>query len=194
MGTLYTRWNGRAYRAAQFAQQDGNAYLREIKKEARKLHALGVTDIAFRVDGGGGFGSTVIDGLNADLDLRRLFNSYMVAEVHFNASPRDPAAYADLATEIYAHTADALRSLALVNPPNALEADLCERKFGWVTSTQYQIQKDVKEIESKKKFKARVRRSPDDGDGCALAVAPDRVFVRRRSEDDEPRSGGYRSF
>ena len=26
MGTLYTRWNGRCYRAAQFAQQDGNVY------------------------------------------------------------------------------------------------------------------------------------------------------------------------
>lgn len=181
MGTLYTRWNGRTYRAAQFAQLDGNAYLRAAKDEARKLRALGVTDIAFRVDGGGGFGSTVIDGLNADLDLRRLFQSYQVHEVHFNATPADPSAYADLATEIYAHTAEALKVLALINPPNALEADLCERKFGWATSTQHQIQKDVKEIESKKIFKKRLLRSPDDGDGCCLACAPDRIFKRTRT-------------
>jgi len=194
-GTLYTRWNGRAYRASQFAQQDGNAYLRAIRDEARTLAMRGVTDIAFRVDGGGGFGSTVIDGLTADLDLRRMFGSYQVYEVHFNATASDPAAYADLATEIYAHTADALRSLALLSPPNALEADLCERKYSWVTSTQYTIQKDVKEIESKKTFKKRMHRSPDDGDGLALACARDSVFNRRRTDaDDEPRSGGYRSF
>lgn len=194
MGTLYTRHNGTLYRAAQFPQQDGNAYLRAIRAEALLLKAQGVTDIAFRIDGGGGFGSTVIDGLNADLELRRAFLHYQVLEVHFNATPADPAAYADLASELYGHAAEALRTLAVITPPNALEADLCERKFGWVTSSQHQIKKDVKQIRSKKEFHAEHGRSPDDGDGAALACAPDRIFVRRGGPENEPQSGGYRSF
>jgi hypothetical protein len=180
MGTLYTRHNGRLYRAAQFPQQDSGAYLRAIRAEALLLAAQGVTDIAFRVDGGGGFGSGVIDGLNADLELRRRFLSYQVLEVHFNATASDPSAYADLASELYGHVAEALKTLAILKAPNALEADLCERKFAWKTASQHQIKKDVKEIQSKKAFHADHGRSPDDGDGAALACAPDRIFRQNR--------------
>lgn len=187
MGTLYTRHNGRLYRAAQFPQQDSGAYLRAIRAEALLLAAQGVTDIAFRVDGGGGFGSGVIDGLNADLELRRRFLSYQVLEVHFNAAPSDPSAYADLASELYGHVAEALKTLAILKAPNALEADLCERTFAWKTATQHQIKKDVKEIQSKKVFHADHGRSPDDGDGAALACAPDRIFRQNRP----PRQSSY---
>lgn len=180
MGTLYTRHNGRLYRAAQFPQQDSGVYLRAIRAEALLLAAQGVTDIAFRVDGGGGFGSAVIDGLTADLELRRRFLSYQVLEVHFNAAPSDPSAYADLASELYGHTAEALKTLAILNAPNALEADLCERKFTWVTASQHQIKRDVKEIQSKKVFHQEHGRSPDDGDGAALACAADRIFKQNR--------------
>jgi hypothetical protein len=180
MGTLYVHHNGRIYRAAQFAQQDSNAYVRAIRTEAIRLAKLGVKDIAFRVDGGGGFGSGVIDGLTADLELRRMFSSYQVLEVHFNATPHDEAAYADLATEIYGHTAEVLHRSALINPPNTLEADLCERKYSWATARSHDIKKDVKKIEPKEDFRKRMHRSPDDGDGCALACAPDRIFKKTR--------------
>lgn len=187
MGTLYTRHNGRLYRAAQFPQQDSHAYLRAIRAEALLLAAQGVTDIAFRVDGGGGFGSAVIDGLTADLELRRRFLSYQVLEVHFNAAPSDPSAYADLASELYGHVGEALKTLAILNAPNALEADLCERTFAWVTASQHQIKKDVKQIQSKKVFHAEHGRSPDDGDGAALACAPDRIVRQHRP----PRQASY---
>lgn len=190
LGTLYVRHNGRLYRAAQFPQQDGNAYLRAIRSEALLLAAQGVTDIAFRVDGGGGFGSTVIDGLTSDLELKRRFLQYQVLEVHFNAAASDPSAYADLASELYGHVAEALKTLAILKAPNALEADLCERTFRWVTASQHHIKKDVKEIQSKTIFHATHGRSPDDGDGAALACAPDRIFKQNRPARQASYLGG----
>lgn len=190
VGTLYIRHNGRLWRAAQFAQQDTGAYVRAIRAEVLLLAAQGVTDIAFRVDGGGGFGSGVIDSLNSDLELRRAFLSYQVLEVHFGGTPHDATAYADTVSEMYGHLADALRTLALPRPPNALEADLCERKYKWVSARQHQIKKDVRQIESKDEFRARHHRSPDDGDGAALAAAPDRIFRQNRPARQASYLGG----
>lgn len=176
MGTLYVCHNGRLWRAAQFAQQDSHAYVRAIRSEALLLAASGVKDLAIRVDAGGGFGSGVIDILKVDLELRRAFLSFAVVEVDFGGTPHDDAAYADCATEMYGHLADALTWLALPSPPNALEADVCERKYAWVTARRHNVKKDVKELETKDEFKKRLHRSPDDGDGAALATAPDRIF------------------
>lgn len=177
-GTLYIRHNGRVWCAGHFAQQDSNAYLRVIRREALALAAAGVRSLHVRVDGGGGYGTGVIDGLNIDLELMRAFLDFQVLEVHFNAVPYDGEAYADLATEIYGHTADMLRYLALADPPQALEADLCERPFKWVAARHEDVKKDVKKLLPKEEFHRAFHRSPDDGDGCALACAPDYVFVR----------------
>jgi len=82
--------------------------------------------------------------------------------------------------------------LALLGPPNALEADLCERTYRWVKAHGV----DVKQLQAKDEFKAKQGRSPDDGDGCALAVAPDYVFVPRGQRWDgealKTLSGGKR--
>lgn len=176
LGCVYVRHAGRLYRVAQFAQQDSGPYLRAIRAEALRLAELGVTSLHVRVDGGGGYGSAIVDGLKADLALIQMFLDFQVLEVHFNGVPYDPAAYADTATEIYAHTAEALKVLTLDRPPNALEIDLCERQYRWVKLHGI----DVKKLESKEEFKKRIRlnRSPDDGDGAALATAPDYAFVR----------------
>lgn len=177
-GTLYVRHGETVRRVASFGQQRTGVYLRAIKDEAQALAAAGVTSLHVRIDGGGGFASGVVDGLEEDQEYKRLFADFQVHEVHFNATPYDATAYADLATELYGHTADVLRSAALVDAPPALEVDLCERKYRWVKAGPADIKRDVKKLESKDDFRHRYHRSPDEGDGCALACAPDYVFRR----------------
>jgi hypothetical protein len=174
-GRLYIRQGDALWHAASFAQLDSNAYVRSVKAEARRLHAAGVTSLQVRVDGGGGFGSGVIDQLKIDEELRRLFPDFRVLEVHFNGTPHDQEAYADTATEMYAHLADALQRISL-RGPDALEMDLCERAYRWVKTRGV----DVKRLEPKEEFRkpTRARRSPDDGDGAALACAPDYLWLR----------------
>jgi hypothetical protein len=181
-GNCWIRHNGAVWRAVNFAQQDTNVYATKIKQVALELKARGVTSLHIRVDGGGGFGGGVIDKLKVDQALVSAFDDFRVIEVHFNGTAHDQEAYADCASEMYGHTAEMLRWAALVNPPGALEGDLCERKYTWVAPRQDNIKKDVKKLEPKDKFRLRMQRSPDDGDGCALACADDRLWP------DEPRA------
>jgi hypothetical protein len=58
-----------------------------------------------------------------------------------------------------------------------------------VSPSRDEIKRDVKKIESKKDFRKRIHRSPDDGDGCALACAPDRIFA---TPEPAPAVGGHR--
>jgi hypothetical protein len=44
----------------------------------------------------------------------------------------------------------------------------------------------VKKLEEKKKFKKRMKRSPDDGDGFVMAVAPDFLFARKQHKTVAP--------
>lgn len=178
-GTLYVRFNGRAWRAARFAKKDTNAYARKIREIAFWLRDQGVTDLQVRVDGGGGFGGGVVDRIKNDVELVEAFERYAVQEVHFNGVPHDRTAYKDLATEMYAESAETLKGLAVHDPPTSLEADLCERTFEWVNYRG----KDVKRLLPKEKFKKDHGRSPDDGDGFVLAVAPDFLFEHQGLED-----------
>ena len=188
-GTLYARHNGRLWRAQQFAQQDTGVYYRGVRDLALELKTQGVTSLHVRVDGGGGFGGGIVDRLNADMALLEAFADFRVLEVHFNAAPYDDEAYSDLATEIYGHTAELLRWIALVDPPAALEADLCERTFRWVSPRRDDVRVDVRRLTPKDDFKRVHKRSPDDGDGCALACAPDYVFA---PPQEAPMVGGTR--
>jgi hypothetical protein len=165
-------------------QRGGLVYYDTIKRAAVKLGEAGVRDLHIRVDGTGGFGSTSIDNLRADTELRHMFRSYRVIEVHFGANPKDAAKYADIATEMYAEAAEALKGLRLEHPPEGLEGDLTERLFEYVNKAGV----TVRRLEEKERFKKRVepRRSPDDGDGFVLAVAPDFVFVDRTREVYDP--------
>ena len=188
-GTLYARWNGRVWRAAQFPQQDTGVYYRTVRDLAIELRDQGVTSLHVRIDGGGGFGGGIIDRLNEDMQLQELFEDFRVLEVHFNSAPYDQEASYDLATEIYDHTAELLRFIALVNPPAALEADLCERTYKWVKARVDDVKRDVRKLTPKDDFKRVQKRSPDDGDGCALACASDYVF---QPPAEMPMVGGER--
>ena len=177
MGTLYARHSGRVWREKQFAKQDSPTYVGAIKECARRLRAAGVTNLHLRVDAGGGFGIGVIDALKDDAEMLNLFGEFKVIEVHFNGTPYDGKAFADLATEMYAETAETLKGIALINPPEALEVDLTERRFRWVNHSGVA----VKRLEPKEDFRKpeRAGRSPDDGDGCVLAMAPDHIFRKK---------------
>lgn len=174
MGTLYIRHAGRVWRAAQFAQQDTNAYRDAIRREAKKLAAAGVVSLHIRGDAGGGYLSGVVDPLKIDREMQRMFADFQINEVHFNGTPHDEKAYDDKITELYAHAGETLKGLAISKPPELLEDDLCARTYKWVNKAGTA----VKKLMDKEKFKTDYERSPDDGDGCVLAIAPDFVFGR----------------
>lgn len=174
MGTIYARTAGKAYRVAQVAQGNTWAYVEAFKKEAFRLAAAGVTDCEVRVDGTGGFGIGVIDYLLADLDLRELFDVFDVVEVQFGSSAYANETYANLVTEMYAEAGETLKGLQLERVPPELEIDLTERTYGFVNLGG----RSLKQLTDKEKFRKVAGRSPDDGDGFVLAVAPDHIFDR----------------
>lgn len=185
-GTLYVRHDGRAWRAARFAQVDTTVYAQAIKAELLRLHARGVQNAEVRVDGGGGFGGGVIDQLAADLEILELQRDYRhpftlrIREVQFGGTPYDEIAYADLVTEMYDDAAEALKSLALTDVPDELEADLCERTYRWANRAGRAVKRlEPKDDRSATSFRRRLGRSPDDGDGFVLAVASDFIFEPR---------------
>ena len=178
-GTLYARHAGVIWRDAQVSgsqvqQHTGLIYYVKIKELAIRLHQRGVTSLHIRIDGTGGFGSTAIDNLRADAELKALFAEFKVFEVHFGSNPNDTDKYANIVTEMYAESAETLRGIRLERVPPELEADLTERLFTYVNKSGV----TVRILEEKAKFKNRVqpRRSPDDGDGFVLCASPDFLF------------------
>jgi hypothetical protein len=182
LGTVYCYHAGGLRRVAQIAQQDTHAYYRAIREEGLRLAARGVTSLHIRVDAGGGYGGGVVDWLTRDAELAWAITDLEIHEVAFGGNPFDKSAYADMATELYAHAGEALRAIAVVQAPNALEADLTERTYRWVRVGEV----DVKQLTNKELFKKAHGRSPDDGDGAALALAPDHILAPiGRSWDQE---------
>jgi hypothetical protein len=171
-GTGYTNHAGGVRRFGQFVKQDSVSYFLATKAEAKRLAALGVTSLHVRVDAGGGFGAGVTDLLKYDDELIKLFADYQIIEANFGGSAHNQAAYYDAVTEWTYEAAESLKGLALLNPPANLESDLCERE----AEPRNVEGRFVRKLEDKDKFRKRVGRSPDDGDGFVLAVAPDYLF------------------
>jgi len=175
-GTLYLRHRGEIRRLARFAKQDYKVYAGTIKEHALGLVQAGVSSLHIRVDGGGGFGGGVIDILKSDLELIAAFErkDFRLFEVHNNGTAHNEKKYADLVTEMYAEAGETLKGVSLSGPPNELEEDLCDRKYDWANKSGV----EVKRLESKKEFRKRNHRSPDDGDGFILCAAPDFLFTK----------------
>lgn len=178
MATLWRVWCGEARRIGRLPKSKTMDVVGILKEDFARVAAGGATDCQIRVDGGGGYGSGIIDVLEADIEAAALFESFDVYEVQNNENPADTAKYADRITELYDLAGETLTGLRLVDPPIELEADLTERLYEWKTKGGLW----VKQLEPKKSFKKRVKRSPDDGDGFVLAAAPDHLF-----EDNGPR-------
>lgn len=177
-GTIYIRWNGRIWRHRQISGQDTNVYRFAITDVARWLADNGVKDLQIRVDGGGGYGSGIVDPLRIDMDFHVMFESVRIYEVHNNGVPYDRTKYADMVTQMYNDAAETMTGYAIQNPPPQLEQDLTDRRYGYVNKGGV----TVKKLEDKDAFKKRNERSPDDGDGFVLAAAPDHVFMSNDPE------------
>ena len=182
-GTFYSRYRGVLKRFAVVDDAITQDYVDLIMQEAKRLSDLGAVDLSIRVDGTGGFGSGVIDALNAREELfpmlgdQGFFNEVKIHEVHFGAKARDQKTYRNLITNIYGEVNETLLGTALVDVPPQLELDWCDRKYTWKNFQGI----DVKALEDKEAFRKRHERSPDDGDGAALAMAPEHLFRKPRS-------------
>lgn len=174
MGTAYLYHQGVARRIGLYAQRSTIEVAESIKGTLLALHARHpeVVSVHIRVDGGGGFGGGIVDHLWASLELHDAFTDFNVLEVDFGSTPFETGAYANTVTELYANTAEMLKAIRVTGVPPSLEADLTERRYVWRTKEG----KAVRALEAKETFRSRIGRSPDDGDGFVLAVAPDFVF------------------
>lgn len=172
-GTIYCRYAGRVWKECEIVKQDGFEYYLRAKQLCQSLHGRGVRRIWLRIDAGGGYASTCIDNLNRDADLQAQFEIFEVLEIHNNGIPIDEDKFYDTITELYYHAGEALKALRLATPSPNLEVDLCERRYEYAIKSQgSKIRLDVKRLVPKEKFKSEFGRSPDDGDGFVLAVAP----------------------
>lgn len=181
--TIWVHHNGRVWRDVAMQSPTNIEVYNLITAVCGKLSNDGVTDVSIRVDGGGGYGGGIVDLCRNSLDLKREFDSLRVHEVDFESNPYNPNMFADRITEMYYHAGEAMHSLSLVNPPDELERDLCERVYSWVVKNvtavlpngqKTKTLKEVKELESKADFKRRNGgSSPDNGDGLALAIMPE---------------------
>ena len=170
-GTLYVRHGMRAWRARQFWKLDPVEYYEDIKAEALALPAK-VNSLHVRIDAGGGYGSGAAAMLQRDQELIRRFREFAVTAVHFGGTAKQPGKYFDVVTELYAEAAETIKGLRIDRPPNELEADLTERTYEWRNVAGVNVRK----LEEKKLFRKRKKRSPDDGDGFVMAVAPDHIL------------------
>lgn len=179
VGTIYRRWKGAVTRIARLAKLHTGDYLGTIKEDFKTVQASGATSCHVRVDGGGGFGGGLVDGLRDDPSIGAMFTDFQVHEVHNNSVATDAESYADKVTEMYAEASEALKGLRLHNPPAELEQDLTERLYKWAAVKGV----TVKRLEPKADFKKRIKRSPDDGDGLVLCLGPDHIFDKPLPSD-----------
>lgn len=169
-------------REAELRQVDDWKYAMAMREAGLKAIRAGAELVSYRVDGTGGYGSGKIDIAKADDVLltaaREAGCTLVFHEVQFGSLPQDTERYADVATELHGELAEALKILSIPDPPEHLQSDLTERKAGFVVRNEGDQRLYVRKLESKDEFKRRIRpaRSPDDGDGAALAAAPERLF------------------
>ena len=175
MGNVYVLRGGHIWRAAQFGQQDSTAYYRKVKDILRGLMMLGVTHVSVRIDAGGGYGSGLIDLLRKDPEIREWLSTFTLHEVHFNGKAKDQKSYFDVITELYAQSSEVLKGCAIKFCGETLEGDLVDREYEWINRKGVEVRK----LTTKEEFKNRHFRSPDEGDGFCLCLAPEFLFRYR---------------
>ena len=170
-GTLYIRHQNAVWREKQFFKQDSKSYFHDVKDAALKLVKKGVKHLFIRVDAGGD-SSGLIDTLKHNIEMREAFHTLQIIPVQFGGSAKDGATYDDLVTEMYFQAKETLNGIRLINPPETLESDLTLREWEPVNRSG----RELKKLQDKKLFRKVINRSPDDGDGFVLCVAPDSIL------------------
>ena len=178
LGSIFVRHRACIWRAAQCSKlsgdQDPTDYWHKTRKAALALAEQGVKSLHIRIDAGGGFGNGVYDRLKRDEELIRAFPDYQLFMVHFGGECRDKKSYRDLGTEMYAQTAESIKGLAILTPPERLLTDLTERRWVFINWQG----KELKKLDDKKHFRSDTGHSPDDGDAFVLCAAPDFLFLK----------------
>ncbi|ULH17361.1 hypothetical protein MF271_19415 (plasmid) [Deinococcus sp. KNUC1210] len=182
-GKIYLDLDGNLTLEDTIQGGDTTRYVRGAIRAAERAAEAGYTRLSIRVDAG--YGGGVIDALRASLDLAALFSEGVtVHEVHFGGNAHDQLRFADRVTELYASVGDVIGALSITRGGQKLEEDLTDSKFRYVTKNVDDVRREVKQLESKDVFKKRHQgRSRDDGDGFALAVAPERIFITEEVAD-----------
>ena len=172
LSTLYVRLGDVVYPAwrRRFPMDVGGNVecATNVADTCRELAALGVTRIHVRVDTSGGYGGGPADILRRTPELLSLFSEFRVFDIVYNKTPRDPTAYYDTITELYAVAAECLKTVRILDPPPELEEDITDRR--WVDAQRGGS--FVRKLEQKSDYKKRYGRSPDDGDGLVMAIVP----------------------
>ncbi|AZI45321.1 hypothetical protein EHF33_20645 (plasmid) [Deinococcus psychrotolerans] len=187
-GKVYLDLDGNLQLVSTIQAGDTPRYLREIKKAAALAKTAGYTELSVRVDAG--YGGGIVDAVQGDADLKADFKRIAVHEIHFGGTPHDPLKYADRVTELYASIGEMIGALSIRGTGPRAEDDLADSKFRYVTKNVEDIRREVKQLEPKDAFKKRHEgRSRDDGDGIALASAPEYIF---RNVESAPTATGAR--
>ncbi|MGY2892492.1 hypothetical protein [Deinococcus sp. UYEF24] len=162
-----------AQEADEFTRTD--RYVQEARKALEAAHRRGARRASVRVDGSGGYGGGIVDGLRKLQELVELFPlGFTVHEVQFGSNAQDREQYADVVTEMYALADEVLSVVQIVQPGATLRRDLTDRRYGYVTKGD----RDLRKLEQKKAFKKRHKgQSPDEGDAAVLTLAPERLFL-----------------
>lgn len=171
-GTLYVRWKNEVWRERQFFQQDSKEYFHGVKDAILKLCGKGVNVLHIRIDAGGD-SSGLIDTLKHSMEIREALVSFSVIPVHFGGSAKQYDVYDNIVTEMYFQAKETLNGIRLISPPETLESDLTLREWEPVNRNGLELKK----LQDKKLFRRVINRSPDDGDGFVLCVAPDSIFA-----------------
>lgn len=170
-GTLYIRWKNSVWRAKQFFGQDSKEYFHAVRDAALSLAAKGVKRLHIRIDAGGD-SSGLIDTGKYSMELREAFFDFRIIPVNFGGTAKNSSVYDNLAAEMYFEARETLLGIKLVRPPETLESDLTLREWEPVNRGG----RELKKLQDKKIFRKEIKRSPDDGDGFVLCVAPDHIF------------------
>lgn len=175
-GKIYTFHGGVAELYWSIYQQDGMEYFYKARQAILALYDNGARMISVRVDGGGGYGSTVIDNLNAydewpeELEL-------IIHEIHFQEQADNPEEYADLITQLYEEAAGMLSYISIIDASDALVMDIAGRTYKWINRQG----RPLKRLTNKEEFRRQYKRSPDDGDGLVLCIVPEFLLSGRVS-------------
>lgn len=183
-GTIWYRHKGVVRRWARISKDNYHQYAGKMKELCDHLRSLDVTDMWTRIDNGGGFGGGVADLIDIP-DFQDMFKppdgtkadererwKYRVSLINFGGNARQKKKYANKITELYAEAAESIKGLRIEDPPSELKGDLTQREYTWTNKQG----REVKILEPKDAFRKRQKRSPDDGDGFNLCVAPDGVL------------------
>lgn len=158
---------------------DPDDYVAALRELLQELLSQGCQQVEIRVDQGGGYGDHLLTEARK-LALRHEFvRGFSVIAFNSNARAQAPHLYADAVTEAYVTLGGMLEHIALLTPSPELEEDLTARKCHWSVKTVRPESGrgageplDVQELEEKKHFISRFRRSPNQGDAMAICVAP----------------------